>query len=204
MDVRLARVTDDDWPLIERWLRAAHVRRYWGDPEENRRLLREAHGGAGHALIEADGRKVGLVVWQHPTRQELDAAGLDDIPTSVIDVDVMIGEAAATGRGVGPAAIRLVADAALADPAVPFVIAAAAVENDASRRAFAKAGFIDDRDFDDVSSGRCVLMVRRHGAAPWCGVMVRRHGAASGVTTGKRRARTRHSARSARDRWPRG
>jgi aminoglycoside 6'-N-acetyltransferase len=166
MDVRLLDVTDADLPLIERWLRADHVRRYWGEPEENTRLLREPPaGGHWRALIEAGGRKLGLVLWQHPTRGELDEAGLHDVPESVIDIDVMIGEAGEVGRGVGSAAIRLVADAALADPAVPFVIAATLIDNRASQRAFAKAGFRFDREFDDVPSGRCVLMVRQRRQA---------------------------------------
>lgn len=160
MDVRLVDVTTDDMPLIERWLRASHVCRYWGDPEANTRLMREPPVGTWRALIEVDGRKVGLVLRQHPTRRELDGAGLCDVPESVIDIDIMIGDVAETGRGVGPQAIRLVAEAALADPAVPFVIAAMMAENTASRRAFAKAGFRMDREFDDVPSGRCVLMVR--------------------------------------------
>jgi hypothetical protein len=102
MDVRLVDVTTDDMPLFERWLHADHVRRYWGEPEENTRLLRELPTGTWRALIEADGRKVGLVLWQHPTRKELDEAGLHDVPEIVIDIDIMIGEAAETGRGVGP------------------------------------------------------------------------------------------------------
>jgi aminoglycoside 6'-N-acetyltransferase len=166
MNVRLLDVTDDDLPLIETWLRADHVRPFWGDPEENIRMMRQPPAdGHRRAVIEAGGRKAGLVLWQHPTRRELDEAGLFDVPESVIDIDIMVGEPELTGRGVGSAAIRLVADAALADPAVPFAIAAAAVDNPASQRAFAKAGFQNDREFDDVPSGRYVLMVRRRRTA---------------------------------------
>jgi len=161
VNVRLCDVTPDDLPLIEGWLRAEHVRRFWGEPGENVRLLRHPPPGMNRALIEVDGRKVGLVLRQHPTRQELDEAGLDEIPESVIDIDIMIGEADAVGRGIGPAAVGLVAERALKDTSVPFVMAAASVENRASRRAFEKAGFRMEREFDDVPGGRCVLMVRR-------------------------------------------
>ncbi len=161
MKVRLLEVTNDDLPLIEQWLRADHVRSTWGDPDANVRLLRDSPAdGHWRALIEVDGRKVGLVLWQHPTRQELDEAGLIDLPESVMDIDIMIGERTEVGRGVGSTAIRLVAEAALSDPAVPFVIAATLLDNLASQRAFAKADFRNDREFDDVPSGRCVLMVR--------------------------------------------
>lgn len=166
MKVRLLEVTNDDLLLIERWLHAEHVRSAWGDPDANIRLLRDSPAdGHWRALIEADGRKVGLVLWQHPTRQELDEAGLSDIPERVIDIDIMIGERAEVGRGAGSAAICLVAEAALSDPAVPFVIAATLTDNQALQRAFAKAGFRGEREFDDVPSGRCVLMVRRRQEA---------------------------------------
>lgn len=166
MTVRLHDVTDDDLALVERWLRAAHVRGAWGDPAASLRLLREPPAeGSWRAIIEADGRKVGLVLWQHPTRQELDEAGLIDIPERVIDIDIMIGEATELGRGVGPAAIRRVAEAALSDPGVPFLIAATRADNLASQRAFAKAGFHIDREFDDVPGGRSLLMVRRREEA---------------------------------------
>jgi RimJ/RimL family protein N-acetyltransferase len=167
MDLRLRDITDDDMPLVEQWLQADIVRRGWGDPAANVRMLREPPGeGSRRAIIEVDGRAVGLVLWQHPTRQELDVAGLTDIPTSVIDVDIMIGETDAVGRGLGPAAIGLVAQAALSDPEVPFLMACAAVDNLASQRAFAKAGFQPDRVFDDVPHGPHVLMVRLRQDVP--------------------------------------
>lgn len=165
MNMRLCNATEDDLPLIERWLHAAHVRSTWGDPGTNIRQLRDAPDGNWRAIIEADGLKVGLVLWQHPTRRELDDAGLIDIPESVIDIDIMIGELAAVGQGVGAAAIRLVAEEALSDPAVPFVIACARLDNLASQRAFAKAGFHKDREFDDVPNGQYVLMVRHRQQA---------------------------------------
>jgi RimJ/RimL family protein N-acetyltransferase len=179
MSLRLRAVTSSDLPLIARWLHAEHVRSAWGDPGANLRLLGEPPAaGSGRAIIEADGRGVGVVLWQHPTREELDVAGLADIPTSVVDIDIMIGEVDALRRGCGSAAIRRVAEAALGDPAVPFVMACARQDNLASQRAFARAGFRKDRDFDDVPNGLYVLMVRQrrqgHGvrraaasANPW-------------------------------------
>ncbi len=162
VNLELRDVRRDDVPLIEQWLHADHVCGSWGNPDENLRLLREpAAEGAGRAIIAVDGRKVGLVLWQHPTREDLDLAGLSDIPTSVIDVDIMVGERDAMGQGVGSTAIRRVAETVMADPAVPFVMACVRVNNLASQRAFAKAGFRKDREFDDVPNGCYVLMVRR-------------------------------------------
>lgn len=166
MNMRLRDVTNDDLPLIDQWLHADHVRSTWGDPDANLRLLSEPPAdGNGRAIIEADGREVGMVLWQHPTREELDMAGLADLPTSVIDIDIMIGEQTALGSGLGSSAIRLVAEAVLSDQPVPFVMACSRLDNLASRRAFAKAGFREDREFEDVPHGRHVLMVRHRTEA---------------------------------------
>lgn len=162
MKVHLSPVHERDLSLVETWLRTAHVSARWGDAEENLAMLRQPPPrGHWRAIIEADGRKVGLVLWQHPTRTELDVAGLNDISTSVIDIDIMIGERNALGRGIGPIAIRLVAEQAFVDPSVPFLIGCAAWDNLASQRAFAKAGFQRDREFDDIPHGIHVLMVRQ-------------------------------------------
>ncbi|NMG04807.1 GNAT family N-acetyltransferase [Azoarcus taiwanensis] len=161
MDIRIRDLAKRDLPMISQWLNAEHVRGSWGDPEGNLRLLSEP-SASGHwrGIIEADGRAVGLVMWQHPTREELDVASLNDIPTSVIDIDIMIGEIDALGRGVGSGAIRLVAEAVLSDASVPFVIGCAHVDNLVSQGAFRRAGFRKDREFDDVPNGLYVLMVR--------------------------------------------
>lgn len=158
---RLRHVTQDDLPLIARWLSADHVRSAWGDPAENFRQLSEPPAdGHWRAVIEADGCAVGIVLWQHPTREELDVAGLHDIPTSVIDIDILIGEVDALRRGLGSDAISLVLEVAFSNPTVPFVMACAGLDNVASQRTFARAGFRRDREFDDVPNGRYVLMTR--------------------------------------------
>ena len=158
--VRLVDVEPDDGASIERWLRREHVRRWWGDPDETLRALAARGPGGRQAMIEADGAKVGLVLWGHPSRAELDAAGLSDVPGAVVDIDIMIGEQDALGRGIGTEALRQVAASALADPEVPFLIAAAMAGNDASLRAFAKASFRVDREFEDPVSGPCLLLRR--------------------------------------------
>jgi len=55
----------------------------------------------------------------------------------------------------------------LPTPDGPFVMACARVDNLASQRAFAKAGFRKDRQFDDDPNGPHVLLLRdrREGQA---------------------------------------
>ena len=161
LNIQIRDIITADLPSLDLWLNAEHVRRVWGEPQGNLRLL-SAPPAAGHwrAIIEADRRAVGLVMWQHPGREELNVAGLTDIPTSVIDIDIMIGERDAIGLGIGSGALHLVAELALADPEVPFVMGCVQVDNLASLAAFGKAGFCRQREFDDVPYGLHVLMVR--------------------------------------------
>ena len=63
MHVRLRDVTNDDLQIIEQRLHADHVRSTWGDPDANIQQLRDAPAhGHWRAIIEADGREVGLVL----------------------------------------------------------------------------------------------------------------------------------------------
>lgn len=163
MGLRLVPVTPADLPQLTRWLRAEHVRRFWGDVEENLKLLAAAQAnGHWRAIIEYDGRKVGLVLWQHPTREELDAATLLDLPDTVIDIDIMLGDVTAIRQGVGSATIAILAQTILSDPAIPFLMACARWDNLASQKAFTKAGFYKDREFNDPPHGeRYALMIRQ-------------------------------------------
>ena len=164
--VRLTPFAAGDGPLLARWLGQEHVRRWWGDPAAVERELAAIGARACRTVIEADGARVGLLVWGPPTRAELDEAGLAEVPESVVDIDVMIGEPAAVGRGIGTEALRQLAARALADPAVPYLIAATAAGNDASLRAFVKAGFAVARTFDDPASGPCLLLRRDRPSVP--------------------------------------
>jgi aminoglycoside 6'-N-acetyltransferase len=162
--VQLTKPTGADEVIVRKWMEAEHVQRFWGDPRKNFEQYKLNEVGSQQRIIETGDRQVGLILWQHPTRRELDEAGLEDIPESVVDIDIMIGEPDMVGKGIGSKAIWLVAEQSLADVSVPSVIAATRTDNAASRRAFEKAGFILDREFDDPGYGRCVLMIRRRPA----------------------------------------
>lgn len=140
-----------DRELVTRWLDHPQVARWWGEP---RRALAELleHDADTVALIVVDGRSVGLLCWQVPTWEELRAAGLDDLPPDLVDVDIMIGEAEALGRGIGPAALERLF-ARLRDEGVRTVGLATARVNTRSLRACEKAGLQPYRDF--VEGGEC-------------------------------------------------
>lgn len=143
--VHIATVDEEDWPLIERWLAAPHVREWWGPTD---RILKElkSHTLEEMALICCDGQPVGLLAWQVPTRKELAEAGLEDLPEDLVDIDVMIGEMDWVGKGIGPEALRQLLHRLRAE-GVPLVGMAAEVANERSLRCITGLGLAPWRDF---------------------------------------------------------
>lgn len=158
-DVRLETFDPQlDSHRVQDWLRIAHVTRWWGDAqqalENMRRCSRETQ-----AVIVADGAPVGYLCWQRPLQEELEAAGLTDLPEDLVDIDIMIGESKVVGLGVGPRALGLLLDRLRADRLVSFAGVATSVSNKRAIRAFEKAGFRLFREFQDPESGPCRYMV---------------------------------------------
>lgn len=143
---------------FRRWLRQPYVARWWGDPGE---LLDVPLGRSKetHAVIVADGAPVGYLCWQVPPRDELEAAGLTDLPEDLVDIDIMIGEPEATGHGVGPRALELLLARLRTDPSVSWAGLATSVKNERAIRAFEKVGFRLFRVFQDPEAGPCRYMV---------------------------------------------
>jgi aminoglycoside 6'-N-acetyltransferase len=137
-----------DLPRLRVWLDRPHVTRWWGDPEQTMVAIRE-HAPADHALIAVAARPVGYLCWQRLPPEELAAAGLGDLPADLIDVDILIGEPDAVGRGVGPQALTLLLDHLRAAGRTSVGMAAAAA-NPRARRAYEKAGFRLFRAFQEA------------------------------------------------------
>ena len=151
-----------DLSMLAAWLRRPHVAQWWGDPEQALSAVRK-HSVATGALIEADARPVGYLCWQTPSQEELAAAGLGDLPGDLVDVDIMIGEPDALGRGVGPEALSQLLTRLRAD-GVRVVGLAAAIANRRALKAYEKAGFRPFRDFEEAGQDMRYL-VRTVGAA---------------------------------------
>lgn len=136
---------DQHLALLKEWLERSHVSRWWGDAERN--LSASSHRSEyTHAIIAANSTPVGYLCWQTPSQAELREAGLADLPRDLIDVDIMIGELDAMGKGVGPKALKCLFER-LKDQGVSRVGLAGAVANDRAMRAYEKAGLFPYRDF---------------------------------------------------------
>ena len=136
-----------DVPLLERWLRSSHVVQWWGAPDSHLRTLGQRPMDT-HALITAGGRPVGYLCWQRPSREDLEAAQLTDLPEDLVDIDILIGEPDCLGCGVGPKALAVLL-ARLCSEGVGFAGLATSISNRTAIRAFEKAGFSFFRDFED-------------------------------------------------------
>ena len=140
------------------WLRRPHVVRWWGDPQlalEN--SLRRSP--ETRAVIVADGAPVGYLCWQTSPQDELEAAGLADLPEDLVDIDVLIGETEFIDRGVGPRSLGLLLARLRVDPFVTVAGVGTSVSNARAIRAFEKAGFRLLREFQDPEFGSCWYMV---------------------------------------------
>lgn len=152
--------------LIERWLRSPHVARWWGTQQEFLQTwVRRPPGN--HALIHCDGRPVGYLCWQHPSREDLEAAKLTDLPKNLVDIDIMIGEEDCVGCGLGPRALALLLER-LEREGVEDAGLATSVSNGSAIRAFEKAGFRLFREFEEPDGPYhyMVKKLRRSGERP--------------------------------------
>lgn len=146
-------------PLLAFWLEKERIRRFWGDPEEALALSETPRGG-GQALIAADGRAVGYLMWGRLEREELDRYGLYEIPSGIMEIDLLVGDEEALGKGVATEALKLLVQELFEDPSVWVVGMGIAVENQASLRVAEKAGFFQGRILETEDFGREQIVLR--------------------------------------------
>jgi len=148
--------------MLREWLHRPHVAQWWGDPqpamESSQRFPPEKH-----AVIAADGSPVGYLCWQTPPQDELEAAGLADLPEDLVDIDICIGETDFIDREVGPRSLGLLLARLRADPSVSFAGVGTSVSNKRAIRAFEKTGFRLFREFYNPEFGSCLYMVEGVG-----------------------------------------
>ncbi|MEP7019216.1 MAG: GNAT family N-acetyltransferase [Pseudonocardiales bacterium] len=144
MTVTLRDMTAPDLPMLSRWLREAHVARWWSDdPAEQLAEFDAALAGDDptHVLVvEEDGRPVGWSQWYRwadsPDEAPHYRATEDDL-----GMDYGIGALTDISRGVGTELIaRLVQQIRRDHPQAPILVAVSTL-NTASRQVLEKNGF---------------------------------------------------------------
>jgi aminoglycoside 6'-N-acetyltransferase len=146
-----------DLPLVRRWLGEAHVREWWGDPDEQFALVSgDLDEPAMDQFIVLAGMRpfgylqcYGLTAWN---------TGFGPQPEGTRGIDQFIGEGDMIARGHGSAFIRAFADELLRH-GLPRVVTDPDPLNLRAVRAYEKADFVRDR-MVETPDGPALLMVR--------------------------------------------
>jgi aminoglycoside 6'-N-acetyltransferase len=152
-------LTTGDLPLMQTWLGAPHMRRWWGDAEPALAELRQAieEPSTDPFLVLIEGRPGGYIQ-SYDIHAEPDHPYRDQPPGS-IGIDLSLGEADLLGAGHGPRIIEAFV-ARLFAAGVPRIVIDPAPDNERAIRAYEKAHFrIADRRTTS-EYGDAVLMVR--------------------------------------------
>lgn len=154
-------VTREDLPLLRRWLETPEVLRWWGDPDEQARLLEEdlSEPRMVQRLVLVNGRPFAYA--QDYAVHDWPQPHLADLPPGTRAIDAFVGEPEMISRGHGAVFLRLLARTLLAEGA-PLVAIDPHVDNMRARRAYAKAGFHGDTVVDTVE-GPSVVMIFQEG-----------------------------------------
>ncbi|HWO65439.1 MAG TPA: GNAT family N-acetyltransferase [Umezawaea sp.] len=163
------RLTEEDFPLLRRWLLQPHVARWWNHETSPEAVERDFGPVARREepsedlLVFEDGTPVGLVqrsrYGDYP-EYLAELAPVFAVDRESVSVDYLVGDPDRCGHGLGPRIIGAVVEATWADyPDAPDVVVPVAAANRASWRALEKAGFrrvaegelepdnpVDDRD----------------------------------------------------------
>lgn len=147
-----------DAEMLRRWLAQPHVAKWWGDAA---RAMEHARQSApeSHALIVADGAPVGYLCWQEPPGDELEAAGLTDLPAGLVDIDILIGEARLLGQGIGSRALEALLARLCAGRPVRFAGLGTSTANTQAIRCCERVGFRLFREFEDPEWGPCRYLI---------------------------------------------
>ena len=150
-------MTAADLPLIKSWLAEPHVRQWWGDPDEQYRLVSGDLDEAAmdQYIVSADSAPFGYLQCYDLTAWN---SGFGDQPNGTRGIDLFIGEGEMIGRGHGSAFIRTFVDDCL-NNGVPRIVTDPDPENRRAIRAYENAGFVRDR-LVDTPDGIALLMVR--------------------------------------------
>ena len=146
-----------DLPLIRRWLGEAHVREWWGDPDEQFALVSGDldEPAMDQFIVLAGTHPFGYLQCYRLTAWN---TGFGPQPEGTRGIDQFIGESDMIARGHGSAFIRQFVDGQLRQ-GLPRIVTDPDPLNARAVRAYEKAGFVRDRMVETLD-GTALLMVR--------------------------------------------
>lgn len=146
-----------DLPMLDVWLRAPEVARWWGEPLEQVALLCEDLDEPRMSMVIVSVDALPFAYAQHYDVHDWPQPHLAHLPAGSRAVDAFIGVPDLLGCGHGPAFLQLLARRLRADGA-PVVAIDPAADNHRARRAYANAGFRGDT-IVATAEGSAVLML---------------------------------------------
>jgi RimJ/RimL family protein N-acetyltransferase len=158
-NITLTPFASTDVELLRYWMTAPHVAMWYPEPEDHIAWAANPPPSGNRSLIAVDDRSVGYIRWQSVSREVLDSVGLYEIPTGSVDVDLLIGDLAFVGRGIGPKALLILVSQLRQRGDVPLVGLSPSVQNLSAQRAYAKTGFHILREYHVPVYGQLCLMV---------------------------------------------
>jgi RimJ/RimL family protein N-acetyltransferase len=153
-------VTDDDLVVLDLWVERPDISRWWGRPQLSKAEIRTALASESAIcrMILLDGVPIGYV---QAVEARLWAEDLpDDLPPGAWDADILIGEAAQRGRGLGTTALCLLCREVWRLTAATHLYAFSSVANERALRALEKAGFVKIRSWEDPYYGSMWMTAR--------------------------------------------
>lgn len=178
MRVDFRRLTDDDLPLLHRWLNEPGVVRWWeGDDVSWDAVVRDYGAGSDptveHWLATVDGRPVGWLqcyaAADHADNGEVEHWWALGVDRAAAGIDYLVGDPVDRGRGLGTMIIQHFVHVVVFGRHAEWTQACASplVANVASVRALERAGFTHVGDFEDVHGVASVLCLDRAASARW-------------------------------------
>lgn len=169
-DLSFTQLRVDDLPLVAAWRSRPHVARWFHGPldatQTRAKFLPRISGAepVRVSIVHCAGEPVGYI-------QEFRVGDLPATATALgvdpdaLGLDVLVGDAANTGRGLGTRIVRRFSDMLLSDPATRLVVIAPDVDNAAAIRCYEKAGFQRVREVPSTFDERTNLLMERQAPA---------------------------------------
>lgn len=162
-EVSLRPVEAGDWPLIRGWIKRPDIERWWGSAsaaEAEMRLVAETGPALGRIVL-VSGEPVGYA-------HAIDAVHWGELPEGMPagtwDVDIFIADPQHRGKGVGEAALNLLAAEVFATTFALSLSVFVSVANESAVRAYERAGFEWARVWEDPIVGPSWMMLRHRPA----------------------------------------
>lgn len=150
-------VTETHRDLLRAWLSTPHAREWWGDPEEELRLIYAVEDGEHEPFIACvNGEPVAYIQAWWPT-QHGDIPWQQGMDPRTRGIDITIGEERHLGKGLGSLIIKAFAAKLISEGAVRLIIDPD-MANERAISCYLKAGFTPYTAFTEEDGSATLLM----------------------------------------------